>query len=514
MATVVEMRGVTKRFPGVLANDRVDFAVNEGEIHALLGENGAGKSTLMNVLYGLYQPDEGQIFWKGQPISITDPNKAISLGVGMVHQHFMLVQPFTVTENIVLGAEPSKAGRLDMKTAREKVREISQRYGLDVDPDARIQDISVGQQQRVEILKALFRGAELLILDEPTAVLTPQEIEELLTIMRNLTTQGKSIVFITHKLREVMAACDRVTVIRRGRVMDTLETKTSNVRELAKLMVGRDVVLSIQKGPANPQDPILKIEGLRAKSHRGLPALRGIDLDVRAGEIVGLAGVEGNGQSELVEVITGLRKATAGRVMVGGQETTNFSPRRVGAVGVAHIPEDRHKRGLVLEFSLAENIILEKHGEPPFSKAGLLNFPAINEYADRLIEQYDVRTPSSLVAARTLSGGNQQKVVVARELDRDPKLLVASQPTRGLDVGAIEFIHKQIVAERDRGRAVLLVSLELDEIMSLSDRIAVIYEGQIVAMLNPAEVTEQELGLYMAGAKRNTEERGGASHEA
>ncbi|MGE5653410.1 MAG: ABC transporter ATP-binding protein [Bacillota bacterium] len=511
MANVVEMRGVTKRFPGVLANDRVDFAVSEGEIHALLGENGAGKSTLMNVLYGLYQPDEGQIYWKGQPISIADPNKAISLGIGMVHQHFMLVQPFTVTENIVLGAEPSKAGRLDMKTAREKVRGISQRYGLDVDPDARIQDISVGQQQRVEILKALYRGAELLILDEPTAVLTPQEIEELLTIMRNLTAQGKSIIFITHKLREVMAACDRVTVIRRGRVMDTLQTKTSNVRELAKLMVGRDVVLSIQKAPALPQEPILKVEGLQAKNHRGLPALRGVDLEVRAGEIVGLAGVEGNGQSELVEVLTGLRKATAGRVLVEGQEITNLSPRRVGDRGVAHIPEDRHKRGLVLEFNLAENMILEKYGEQPYSKSGLLNFPAINEHADRLIQDYDIRTPSSQVAARTLSGGNQQKVVVARELDRDPKLLVASQPTRGLDVGAIEFIHKQIVAERDRGRAVLLVSLELEEVMSLSDRIAVIYEGQIVAMLNPAEVTEQELGLYMAGAKRGTEERGGAS---
>lgn len=504
MSNVVEMKNITKVFPGVVANDDVNFALEQGEIHVLLGENGAGKTTLMNQLYGLYEPTSGEIYINGKLTKIKDPNVAISMGIGMVHQHFMLVEPFTVAENIVLGSEPSLNGgiKLDMNKAVKDVEEISTKYGLKVDPTVKIQDISVGMQQRVEILKALYRGADILILDEPTAVLTPQEIDELGEILRKLTKQGKSIILITHKLKEVMAMSDRVTVIRRGQKIETLKNENTNTDELAEIMVGRKVNLVVEKEDKVAGDVIMSVKNLMASDNRGIPALKGVSFDVKAGEIFAIAGVDGNGQSELVEVITGLRKATGGSVSLRGQDLTNKPTKSVIEAGVSHIPEDRHKRGLVLQHSLAENSILGSHKKAPFSKSGVLDYPTIHNFCLDLIEEFDVRTPNEKVAAKSLSGGNQQKLIVARELSRQPELLIASQPTRGVDVGAIEFIHKRLVAERDKNNAVLLVSLELDEVMALADRIAVVYDGQIVGIVNGKDATEKELGIMMAGGSQ------------
>lgn len=501
LTNILEMRGITKIFPGVVANDNINLQIRQGEIHALLGENGAGKSTLMNILYGLYEPEKGEILFKGAPIRLRSPADAISRGIGMVHQHFMLVPPFTVAENIMLGAEATRGLSLDRRAVVRKVQDLSAKYGLRVDPTAKVEEISVGQQQRVEILKALYRGAELLILDEPTAVLTPQEITELISVMRALVDQGKTIIFITHKLKEVLRIADRVTVIRRGKTIETRETAGATPDELAALMVGRNVSLQVAKTPSNPREDLLKVEQLSARSNRGLPALREASLTVRAGEIVGICGVDGNGQTELVETITGLRKATGGRVMLNQAEITRWTVSQRTEAGLAHVPEDRQQRGLVLDFTVAENSVLGRHRRSPYSRSGWLALDAIAKTAQRLIGEFDIRPPLPDVAARGLSGGNQQKIIVARELDRKPKVLVASQPTRGLDVGAIESIHKRIVEHRDQGGGVLLVSLELDEILSLSDRILVIYEGQIVAEVRPEETSEEELGLLMAGGK-------------
>lgn len=499
MSTVIEMKGITKSFPGIRANDNINLSVRQGEIHVLLGENGAGKSTLMNILYGLYQPDEGEIYVKGKHVRITNPNVAISHGIGMVHQHFMLVPPFTVAENIILGKEPRKGTTLDIEKAIRDVEELSNRYELKVDPRAKIQDISVAMQQRVEILKTLYRGAEILILDEPTAVLTPQEIEELGVILKSLVEQGKSIILITHKLKEVMSMSDRVTIIRRGRVIDSLNTKDTNIDELAEKMVGRKVSLTVDKDEAKVAAPILEIKGLKVRDSRNLEAVKGVDLKVHAGEILGIAGVDGNGQNELVQAITGLAKAHEGEILINGKETTNLNPKDVIECGVGHIPEDRHKRGLVLPYSLYENSILGSHRKKKFRKGLGLNYQKIREYCRRLIKEYDIRTPNEKVAAKSLSGGNQQKLIVAREIDRDPCLCIASQPTRGLDVGAIEFVHKKLVELRDQGKAVLLVSLELDEVMALSDRIAVMYDGKIAGILDAKDATEKNLGIMMAG---------------
>jgi ABC-type uncharacterized transport system ATPase subunit len=499
---VIEMLNIRKEFPGIVANDQVTLQVKKGEIHALLGENGAGKSTLMNVLFGLYQPEEGEIKVKGKTVKITNPNVANDLGIGMVHQHFMLVDTFTVTENIILGKEPSKAGKINLKEASKEVRKLSEQYGLSVDPDAKISDISVGMQQRVEILKTLYRGAEILIFDEPTAVLTPQEIKELIGIMKKLIQEGKSIILITHKLKEIMEVCDRVTVIRKGKGIGTLNVKDTNPTELASLMVGRDVVFKTEKNEAAPKHPVLEITGLTVKDNRGVEAVRNLHLTVKAGEIVGIAGVDGNGQSELIEAITGLRKSESGKILLNGKEIQNLPPRKVTETGVGHIPQDRHKHGLVLDFPIGENMVLQTYYKKPYSNRGVINFNKVYEKAKSLIEEFDVRTPSVYTPARALSGGNQQKAIIGREVDRDPDLLIAAQPTRGLDVGAIEFIHKRLIEHRDHGKAVLLISFELDEIMNVSDRIAVIYEGQIVAVLNPKETTEQELGLLMAGSKK------------
>jgi ABC-type uncharacterized transport system ATPase subunit len=500
--TVVEMRNITKRFPGIIANDSINLKVKKGEIHALLGENGAGKSTLMNILFGLYQPDEGEIFINEQKVVIDGPNKAIELGIGMVHQHFKLVQTFTVTENIILGSEPRKNLNIDYVKAETEVEEISKRYGLDVDPKAVIEEISVGMQQRVEILKILYRGADILIFDEPTAVLTPQEIEELMEIMKNLVAEGKSIILITHKLREIMAIADRVTIIRRGKVIDTVNVSETTTDELAEKMVGRHVTFKVEKEKSKPGDTVLKVEGVTVKGRGGVNALNKISFEVKAGEILGIAGVDGNGQSELIEALTGLRKITDGKVFIKGKEITNRSPREISESGLSHIPEDRHKRGLVLDFTLSENMVLETYFYPQFNKNGFLNYAAIDQHAKKLTEQFDVRTSSIYNTARSLSGGNQQKAIIAREYDKNPDLLIAAQPTRGLDVGAIEYIHKRLVELRDKGKAVLLISFELDEILNLSDRIAVIYEGQIVGEVLPEETNDRELGLMMAGSKR------------
>lgn len=506
MPAVIEMKGIGKSFPGIRANDNINLTVEQGEIHVLLGENGAGKSTLMNILYGLYQPDEGQIFVKGKPVKINNPNIAIAHGIGMVHQHFMLVQPFTVAENIILGNEPKKGISLDIDKAIRDVEEISKKYELKVDARAKIQDISVGMQQRVEILKTLYRGAEILILDEPTAVLTPQEIEELGVILKSLVAQGKSIILITHKLKEVMSMSDRVTIVRRGKIIDTLNTKDTNIDELAEKMVGRKVNLTVEKEAAEASAPVLEIKGLHVLDNRGLEAVKGVDLEVRGGEILGIAGVDGNGQSELIQAITGLSKVKAGEILIDGKDITNLEPKEVIASGVSHIPEDRHKRGLVLNFSLAENSILGSHHEKQFRKGMGLNYQKIREYSKRLIKEFDVRTPSEKVMAKSLSGGNQQKLIVAREIDRDPSLCIASQPTRGLDVGAIEFVHKRLVELRDEGKAVLLVSLELDEVMSLSDRIAVMYDGKIVGIIDASAASEKKLGIMMAGGSAENAE--------
>ncbi|WP_102271399.1 ABC transporter ATP-binding protein [Cytobacillus massiliigabonensis] len=502
MEYVIEMLGIRKEFPGIVANDNITLQLEKGEIHALLGENGAGKSTLMNVLFGLYQPEKGEIRVKGKSVKITNPNIANDLGIGMVHQHFMLVDPFTVTENIILGSEITKGGKIDIKTAEKKVSEISEKYGLAVDPRAKIQDISVGMQQRVEILKTLYRGAEILIFDEPTAVLTPQEIHELIQIMKTLIKEGKSIILITHKLKEIMEVCDRVTVIRKGVGIGTVNVSETNPNDLASLMVGREVTFKTEKIEASPKQEVLQIKELRVKDARGLPAINGLDLTIRAGEIVGIAGVDGNGQTELLEAITGLRKSENGSILLNGKEIRNLSPRKVTESGVGHIPQDRHKHGLVLDFPIGENMVLQTYYQKPYSKGGILNYKEIYKKAKGLIAEFDVRTPSEFTPARALSGGNQQKAIIGREVDRNPDLLIAAQPTRGLDVGAIEFIHKRLIEQRDNGKAVLLLSFELDEVMNVSDRIAVIYEGQIVAIVDPKETTEQELGLLMAGSKR------------
>ncbi|MRX70655.1 ATP-binding cassette domain-containing protein [Bacillus lacus] len=502
MEYVIEMLNIRKEFPGIVANDNITLQVKPGEIHALLGENGAGKSTLMNVLFGLYQPERGEIRVKGNPVSITNPNIANDLGIGMVHQHFMLVNTFTVTENIILGNEPQKAGKIDMKHAEKLVKDISEKYGLSVDPSAKIADISVGMQQRVEILKTLYRGAEILIFDEPTAVLTPQEIKELVQIMKTLIKEGKSIILITHKLKEIMEVCDRVTVIRKGAGIGTVNVSETNPNELASLMVGREVLFTTEKTSANPKENVLNIQGLTVKDARNVTAVNSLNLSVRAGEIVGIAGVDGNGQSELIEAITGLRKIESGSISLNGKNIQNLPPRKITESGLGHIPQDRHKHGLVLDFPIGENMVLQTYYQKPNSNRGVLNFKEIYSKATSLIKEFDVRTPSTSTLARALSGGNQQKAIIGREVDRNPDLLIAAQPTRGLDVGAIEFIHRRLIEQRDQGKAVLLLSFELDEILNVSDRIAVIYEGQIIAVVDPKETTEQELGLLMAGSRK------------
>ncbi|PGK47891.1 heme ABC transporter ATP-binding protein [Bacillus anthracis] len=499
MEYVIEMNNITKVFPGIVANDDITLQVKQGEIHALLGENGAGKSTLMNVLFGLYQPEQGEIKIKGKPVNITNPNIANDLGIGMVHQHFMLVHNFTVTENIILGNEPRNKGKIAVEEAAKEIKQLSEQYGLAVDPHAKIEDISVGMQQRVEILKTLYRGAEILIFDEPTAVLTPQEIHELIQIMKKLVQEGKSIILITHKLKEIMEVCDRCTIIRKGKGIGTVDVANTDEHKLAELMVGRQVNFKTEKIDAKPKEEVLSIANLVVHDARQLPAVKGLDLTVRAGEIVGIAGIDGNGQSELIEAITGLRKVESGSIAIKGKEITNWPVRRITEEGIGHIPEDRHKHGLVLDFSVRDNIVLQTYYKNPFSKKGILNFSKITEKAKTLIEQFDVRTPSEQTLARALSGGNQQKAIIAREVDRNPDLLIAAQPTRGLDVGAIEFIHKKLIEQRDNGKAVLLLSLELDEILNVSDRVAVIYEGEIVAIVDAKETNEQQLGLLMAG---------------
>ncbi|PFW72932.1 heme ABC transporter ATP-binding protein [Priestia aryabhattai] len=509
MEYVIEMLDIRKEFPGIVANDNITLQVKKGEIHALLGENGAGKSTLMNVLFGLYQPEKGQIRVNGQEVKITDPNVANDLGIGMVHQHFMLVQNFTVTENIILGNEPTRTGKINLKKAARDIQELSNQYGLSVDPYAKIQDISVGMQQRVEILKTLYRGADILIFDEPTAALTPQEITELIQIMKKLIQEGKSIILITHKLKEIMSVCDRCTIIRKGVGVGTVNVKETNPDELAALMVGREVHFKTEKKTATPKEAVLTIKELVVEDSRGVEAVSSLNLSVRAGEIVGIAGVDGNGQTELIEAITGLRKIKSGSITLKNQELSTLSTRKITESGVGHIPQDRHKHGLVLDYTIGENIGLQTYYQKPMSKSGILNYKELYKKAKELIAEYDVRTPSEYTQARSLSGGNQQKAIIAREVDRSPELLIAAQPTRGLDVGAIEFIHKKLIEERDKGRAVLLVSLELDEVMNLSDRIAVIYEGEIVDIVDPKETNEQELGLLMAGGTR--EKAGGTA---
>jgi ABC-type uncharacterized transport system ATPase subunit len=502
---VIEMRDVTKVFPGVIANDHINLAVYEGEVLGLLGENGAGKSVLMSILYGLYQPTEGEIFVRGQPVAITEPKIAIEQGIGMVHQHFMLVPVFTVAENIVLGDEPrTNVGTLNIAEAVEKIKALSEKYNLEVDPHAKIEDISVGMSQRVEILKTMYRGARVLILDEPTAVLTPQEIKGLFKIMRTLTDQGVPVIFISHKLKELMEVCDRVTVIRRGKMIGDINIEDASPQILASMMVGRDVVLEVEKGPGKPKEVVLEVKDIHAIGQNGLPVLNGVSFQVHAGEIVGIAGVAGNGQSELIEVITGLHKAKSGEVKLNNKTITNKSAKEIIHKGIATIPEDRHHRGLVLDFSIADNGVLGSHDQPPFSRWIQRVFDAIRAYADKFIQEFDVRTPNQEVLVKNLSGGNQQKVIIAREIGREPDLLIAAQPTRGVDVGAIEFIHKRVIEQRDAGKAVLVISNELDEVMGLSDRILVMFHGEIVGEIPAEEATENELGLYMAGAKRNT----------
>lgn len=501
---IIEMRNITKEFPGIKANDNITLQLKRGEIHALLGENGAGKSTLMSVLFGLYQPDEGEILKNGEVVKINNPNDATALGIGMVHQHFKLVECFTVLDNIILGAEDTRFGFIKKADAREKVSQLSEKYGLHVDVDEKIEDITVGMQQRTEILKMLYRDNEILIFDEPTAVLTPQEIDELMQIMRNLAKEGKSILFITHKLNEIMAVADRCTVLRKGKYVGTVDIKDTTKENLSQMMVGRPVEFVVEKAPAQPKEEVLKVEGLsvRSKVHKKL-AVNNVSFSVRSGEIVCIAGIDGNGQSELVYGLTGLEPVAAGKVTLNGEDVTRSSIRFRNTHGISHIPEDRHKHGLVLDYTLEQNMVLQRYFEPEFQKHGFIKFKNVREYSDKLIEQYDVRSgQGSVTVVRSMSGGNQQKAVVAREMDREHSLLIAVQPTRGLDVGAIEYIHNQLVAKRDEGSAVLLISFELDEVMNLADRILVMYEGEIVGQLDPKTTTVQELGLYMAGAKR------------
>ena len=501
---VIEMLHITKEFPGIKANDDITLQLRKGEVHALLGENGAGKSTLMSVLFGLYQPEQGTIRKNGKEVQIRNPNDANALGIGMVHQHFKLVECFTVLDNIILGVEPNKLGFLQKAEARKKVLALSEKYGLRVDPDALVSDISVGMQQRVEILKMLYRDNEILIFDEPTAVLTPQEIDELMEIMRGFKKEGKSILFITHKLNEIMAVADRCTVLRKGKYVGVVDIANTTQEELSRMMVGRDVQLQVEKAPAKPGEVILDVQHVTVPSSTHKKnAVKDVSFQVRAGEIVCLAGIEGNGQTEFVYGLTGLEKVSGGKITFCGQDITHASIRQRSKDGMSHIPEDRHKHGLVLDYTLENNMVLQRYWQPEFQNHGFIRTDKVREYSDRLIEQYDVRSgQGSATIARSMSGGNQQKAIIAREIDRDPKLLVAVQPTRGLDVGAIEYIHRQIVAQRDAGKAVLLVSLELDEVMNLSDRILVMYEGEVVGEFDPKTTTVQELGLYMAGARK------------
>jgi simple sugar transport system ATP-binding protein len=504
-AYAIEMLHITKKFPGIIANDDISLQLKKGEIHALLGENGAGKSTLMSVLFGLYQPEEGIIKKDGKEVKINDPNDANALGIGMVHQHFKLVECFTVLDNIILGVEPNKAGFLEKKEARKKVMELSDKYGLHIDPDALIEDITVGMQQRTEILKMLYRDNEILIFDEPTAVLTPQEISELMQIMKNLAAEGKSILFISHKLAEIMEVADRCSVIRKGKYVGTVETASTTMEELSAMMVGRNVSFHVEKKENKPGEEVLSIENMTvaSKAHKN-NAVKNVSLKIHAGEIVCIAGIDGNGQTEFVYGLTGLEPLVSGKITMCGKDITNASIRERSVMGMSHIPEDRHKHGLVLDYTLEDNLVLQRYFEPEFTnKAGFLKRKNIREYATGLIGQYDVRSGQGPVTvARSMSGGNQQKAIIAREIDRNPELLVAVQPTRGLDVGAIEYIHKQLIAQRDAGKAVLLVSLELDEVMDVPDRILVMYEGEIVGEFDPKKTTQEELGLYMSGAKR------------
>lgn len=503
---IIEMKNITKEFPGIIANDNITLNLKRGEVHALLGENGAGKSTLMSVLFGLYQAEKGEILKDGKVVKINNPNDANALGIGMVHQHFKLVEIFTVLENIILGVEPNKMGFLQKAEARKKVVELSEKYGLKVNPDAVIEKISVGMQQRVEILKMLYRENEILIFDEPTAVLTPQEIEELLQIMRGFAEEGKSILFITHKLNEIKAVADRCTVLRKGKYIGTVDVKDTTKEELSKMMVGRDISFSVEKTPAKPKDVVLSVRNVTvpSKTHKN-NAVKNVSFDVRAGEIVCLAGIDGNGQTEFVSALTGLEKMSGGTISLLGKDLTKSSIRERSVAGISHIPEDRHKHGLVLDYSLEENLILQRYWQPEFQKNGFLKFDAMRKYAETLISRFDVRSGQGPVTqVRSMSGGNQQKAIIAREIDKKHELLVAVQPTRGLDVGAIEYIHKQLVETRDKGKGVLLVSLELDEVMDVSDRILVMYEGEIVGELDPKNTTVEELGLYMSGAKRDT----------
>ena len=505
---VIEMLHITKEFPGIKANDDITLQLRQGEIHALLGENGAGKSTLMSVLFGLYQPDKGIIKKNGREVKINNPNDATALHIGMVHQHFKLVEVFTVLDNIILGVEETKMGFVQRANARRKIQQLSEQYGLRVDLDAKVEDITVGMQQRVEILKMLYRENEVLIFDEPTAVLTPQEIEELMQIMKGLAREGKSILFISHKLNEIMEVSDRVSVLRKGRYIGTVNTAETNPVELSRMMVGHDVQLVVDKSPAQPGKVVLQVKDLHVPSRLYKhDAVKGVSFEARAGEIVCIAGIDGNGQTELVYALSGLEKCSHGTIAIEGQDITHAPIARRSEAGISHIPEDRHKHGLVLDYTLEQNMVLQTYEEPRFQHMGFIKFGAVREYAERLIEQYDVRSGQGPVTiARAMSGGNQQKAIVAREIDRDLPLIIAVQPTRGLDVGAIEYIHKQLVKQRDAGKAVLLVSLELEEVMNLSDRILVMYEGEIVGELDPKAITVEELGRYMAGAKRQDRE--------
>lgn len=503
---VIEMLNITKQFPGIKANDNITLRLKKGEIHALLGENGAGKSTLMSILFGLYQPESGTIKKNGEIVRINNPNDANALHIGMVHQHFMLVEVFTVLDNIILGVEPNQFGFLKKKEARQRIIDLSKKYGLSVEPDALIEDISVGMQQRVEILKMLYRDNEILIFDEPTAVLTPQEIMELMGIMRGLTAEGKSILFITHKLNEIMDVADRCTVLRKGRYVGTVDVKNTTKEELSRMMVGRDIQFTVDKEDITPGKVVLNVENVTvpSKLHKN-NAVKNVSFEVRSGEILCLAGIEGNGQSEFVYGLTGMEKLSGGKITLNGEDITKASIRSRSKAGISHIPEDRHKYGLVLDYTLAQNLVLQRYWEPKFQNAGFINESAVLEYAENLIGQYDIRSgQGAATVTRSMSGGNQQKAIVAREIDKNPELLVAIQPTRGLDVGAVEYIHNKIVAQRDAGKAVLLVSLELDEVMNVSDRILVMFEGEIVGEFDPKTATVEEIGLYMAGAKQKT----------